>query len=97
MLEINKQVILANKQVITFSEYTLRANHEGKLESRIVFLVKSESGQFIRPISIDLQGEGHNEFWKNFNDGCYLYKILAQKEGAEFTPSQEVEDSFLNK
>lgn len=97
MIEINKQVILANKQIITFNEYTLRVDMEGKLESRIVFMIKSESGQLIRPIAIHLNGEEHNEFWKNFNDGSYLYKILAQREGVEFTASEEVENSFLNK
>lgn len=97
MIQIDQQVVLANKQIISFDEYNLRVGHEGELESTIRFMVKNENGNLIRPITFNLRGEEHNEFWKNFNDGCYLYSLLAQREGLTFTSSEEVENSFLNK
>ena len=96
MIKIDQQVILATKQIISFDEYRLSKDHEGKLQSEIRFLVRGESGQLIRPISFRLTGEEHNTFWNAFNTGGDLYKLLATREGMTFTADADTEKEFVN-
>ena len=96
MIEIDQQVVLATKQIVSFDEYRLSKDHEGKLQSEIRFLVRGESDQLIRPISLRLTGEEHNTFWNAFNTGGDLYALLAEREGMAFTADAETEKEFVN-
>lgn len=96
MIEINQQVITANKQIFSFEEYRLYKGHDGELQSEIRFSVKNENGILIRPVYYILRGAEHNTFWNNFNTGGNLYEILAQREGLSFLADVEVEKEFVN-
>lgn len=96
MIQINQPVILANKQVISFDEYRLSKDFEGRMQSEIRFLVRGDDGKLIRPIMIVLQGDAHNNFWNSFNTGASLYELLAQKEGLTFSSDSETEKEFVN-
>jgi hypothetical protein len=96
MIEINQQIIIANKQIFTFEEYRLFKNPNGEIESEIRFSVKNENGSFIRSVHYLLTGAEHDSFWQSFNTGGNLYELLAQREGLSFTTSPEIEEEFIN-
>jgi len=96
MITLQEEIKIANQQIIKFESYTLKKERDGSVSSRIRFYIYNETGDQIRPITIDLSGQEHNDFWDAFSTGSSIYELLANKNGWNFTASQEVENEFIN-
>jgi hypothetical protein len=83
MIEIDQDLNIQKKAVAIELLQQSTVNHEDGWRAIITFKIKfSDNSNEI--ISITKVGEEYNNFWQNFIDGSYLYKVISDNIGVEF-------------
>lgn len=95
MINIEQDLTIQKKAIsIELLQQTTLKHEDGW---RVIITYKiTFSDQSTEVISITKVGEDYNTFWQNFNDGAYLFKVISESIGVEFTIPENFEDSFLN-
>jgi len=95
-LELDKPIILANKQVFTFNFVSIN-NVYGALEATVCWSVTDEHGKQLDPLVQKFTGKDFNNFWIGFNTGTWLYQLLAKEKGLPIPLVNSHESEFINK
>jgi hypothetical protein len=95
MINIDQDLTIQKKAISVdlLQQSTLR--HEDGWRAVITYKI-TFSDQSSEVISITKVGEDYNTFWLNFNNGTYLFEVISESIGVQFTLPDNFEDSFLN-
>ena len=95
MINIDQDLTIQKKAISVdlLQQSTLR--HEDGWRAVITYKI-TFSDQSSEVISITKVDEDYNNFWLNFNNGTYLFDVISESIGVQFTLPDNFEDSFLN-
>ena len=95
MINIDQDLTIQKKAISIDLLQQSTLKHEDGWRAVITYKI-TFSDQSSEVISITKVGEDYNTFWTNFNNGTYLFEVISESIGVEFTLPTNFEDSFLN-